>query len=172
MSEEWRKHPRLQGRFHLASPDDVQVIVHDGGPRLRRLSPEVVWVRIVAGEGDVFVGNILNQPAQLTSLAAGNSIHFKVPESGELPIMVTERYLLERDDWSIQPCGGCGLTELFDVPSDLITALFPPGPEQFVPEIFTTFCGWCGGVQVVQRADPEDDASASSPAKRWWELWR
>src|SRR5215471_14876033 len=30
----WREHPLLKSRFHPEFPDDLQVIVHDGGPRL------------------------------------------------------------------------------------------------------------------------------------------
>ena len=149
----WTKHPRLQGRFHPQYPDDVQVVIHDGGPRLTHLAPEVVWVRIGDGEGDLFTGTVLNQPITLTTVSSGSSIRFKVPASGELPLMVTEKYLLERSDWIIHACDRCGLTELFDAPSDLIRIVFPSGPEQL--EMFTAICGWCGGVQLVQRSGME-----------------
>src|SRR5688572_12202994 len=130
MSGQWTNHPKLRGRLNQEHPDDIQVVVHDGGPRLSRVAPEVVWVRITDGEGDLFSGNVLNEPAELKSISAGSSIRFKVPASCEFPLMVTEEYLAERPDWIIQPCNRCGLTELFDAPSDLIRVAFPDGPEK------------------------------------------
>jgi hypothetical protein len=170
---QWIEHPRLRGRFHTEYPDDVQVVVHDGGPRLTRVAPEVVWVRIMDGEGDLFTGMVLNQPTMLTTVSAGSSIRFNVPASGELPLMVTEKYLLERSDWIIHPCNGCGLTELFDAPSDLIRVAFPSRPEQVAPEMFTAICGWCGGAQLVQRSgmEPVEWPRAVRP-KPWWKFWR
>ena len=37
---EWRDHPKLKGRFHESYPDDLQVMAHDGGPRLTDSRPE------------------------------------------------------------------------------------------------------------------------------------
>jgi hypothetical protein len=34
MDSRWRDDPLLKGRFHPDFPDDLQVVVHDGGPRL------------------------------------------------------------------------------------------------------------------------------------------
>ena len=170
MSGQWKNHPKLRGRLNQEHPDDIRVVVHDGGPRLSRVAPEVVWVRITDGEGDLFSGRVLNQPDQLKSISAGSSIRFKVPASSEFPLMVTEEYLAERPDWLIQPCNRCGLTELFDAPSDLIRVVFPDGPEKIEPEMFTAICGWCGGVQVVQRTGAEGAADQTS--KQWWQFWR
>ncbi len=39
----WRSDPLLEGRFHPEYPDDLQVIVHDGGPRLTKNAPELMW---------------------------------------------------------------------------------------------------------------------------------
>jgi hypothetical protein len=173
MPAHWRDHPRPKERFHKDAPDDVRVVVHDGGPRLSRVAPEVAWVRITGGEEDIFAGTVLNQPTKLATVSAGCSIQFKVPVSGELPLMVTEKYLLERPDWIVHPCDRCGLTELFDAPSDLLGLVFAPGPEQPAPEVFTAFCGWCGGIQLVQRVGSEAfDLRSTQHAKRWWEFWR
>jgi hypothetical protein len=171
MSVHWRHHPRLKGRFHEQAPDDIQVLVHDGGPRLSRVKPEVVWVRVTSGDGDLLGGTVLNRPKELATVSAGATIRFKVPASGELPLLVTDRYLSERPDWIIQPCSRCGLTELFDAPSDLLRVVFPPGAEQMEPEVFTAICGWCGGVQVVQRVGTEAFEPAAG-RKRWWQFWR
>jgi hypothetical protein len=175
MPASWRTHPRLQGRFHPDFPDDIQVIVHDGGPRLSRAGREIVWVRVTDGEGDLFAGTLLNQPVNVTCVSAGDSIQFIVPESGKHPLLVTEKYLLERPDWVIHPCSRCGLTELFDAPSDLIRVVFPPlseaGPAE-VPVMFTAFCGCCGGVQVVERAGTEAPEGPAQARESWWEVWR
>jgi hypothetical protein len=111
----------------------------------------VVWVRVTACTEDaVFSGTVLNQPQQLTSIGQGSVITFLVPNGYEYPLMVTEKYLKERAHWSVQPCQQCGLTELFDAPSDLVRAAFPDIPQGSVPEMFTTFCGACGGMQAVE----------------------
>lgn len=177
MQANWRRHPRLQGRFHPDFADDIQVVVHDGGPRRSSVRPEVVWVRITDGEGDLFTGTVLNQPAGVKSVSAGSSLRLKVPESGEFPLLVTEKYLLERPDWVISACDRCGLTELLDAPSDLIRVVFPSLSEeaQIGLETFTASCGCCGGVQVVRRAGTEE---AEGPAQEregqlqerrgWW----
>lgn len=99
----WRRHPKLRGRFHPRAPDDLQVLVHDGGPRLSKHRPELVWVRVTGGEGDVFTGTVLNQPHQLVTVRQGSSIRFLVPERGEHPLLVTEKYLRERPDWEVPP---------------------------------------------------------------------
>jgi hypothetical protein len=165
---EWREHPKLQGRFHEQHPDDIQVVVHDGGPRVTRVAPETVWVRITGNEGDLFTGVVLNQPEEVRSVSAGSSIQFRVPASGEPLLMVTEKYLLERSDWTIHPCDRCGLSELFDAPSDLIRAVFSPGHERLAPQLFSAICGWCGGTQLVQRAGTEASEwpSAETPRRR------
>ena len=153
MANEWREHPKLVGRFHPDFPDDVQVIVHEGGPRFSDRQPELVWVRTTAYSANVFTGLVLNQPSQLTRVSKGSEIRFVVPDGGEHPLMVTEKYLAERSDWTIEPCDKCGLSELFDAPSDLVRVIFPATPEDAAMEMFTTFCGFCGGVLVVQRED-------------------
>jgi hypothetical protein len=171
MTQTWRNHPKLQSRFHPEFPDDVEVLVHDGSPRLTDRSPEVVWVTVTGRDGnDIFTGRILNQPQQLTSVAQGAEIKFIAP-SGEFLLMVTEKYLLERPNWNIQPCDQCGFDELFDAPSDLMRVIFP---DIAAMEMFTSFCGVCGGVQVVldKNAELEDQPTAQQEKKRWWQFWK
>jgi hypothetical protein len=99
MPHEWRDHPKLRGRFLAEYPDDLQVIVHDGGPRLTSHRPELIWVRITRGDGNLFRGRVLNQPEQLSSVSQGSEIQFLLPGGGEYPLMVTDRYLGERGFW-------------------------------------------------------------------------
>ena len=151
----WRNDPRLLGRFHPEYPDDVQVIVHDGGPRTTDRRPEIVWVRVIGCDGEVFRGQVLNRPDQLEMVKQGDFIKFIVPESGAYPILVREQYLKERENWIIYPCNKCGLTELFEPPSELIKIVFPnipEGPEGSIVS-FTAFCGACGGILVVERPE-------------------
>jgi hypothetical protein len=164
----------LKGKFHPEYPDDVQVLVHDGGPRLTDHRPELVWVRVTACTGSVFEGTVLNQPKQLTSIQEGSVITFLVPDDGQHPLMVTEKYLQERPDWIVYPCERCGLTELFDAPSDLMRVVFPDMPEGSIMEMFTAFCGACGGVQVVQYKDAqiEDLSQLGETRKKWWQFWK
>lgn len=156
VKETWRTDPRLKGRFPPDFPDDLQVIVHDGGPRVTTHVPELVWVRITSSSGDVFTATILNKPEQLTSVKLDSVIQFIVPEGGDYPLMVSPQYLAERSKWVIEPCNKCGLTELFDPPSTLIKIVFPDLPPDQKMEAFTAFCGACGGVQVVRDKDFEE----------------
>jgi hypothetical protein len=153
MSHEWREHPKLRGRFHPEHPDDFQVIVHDGGPRFTQHKPELVWVTVTDCKNDVFVGRVLNKPEQLSLVSEGSVIKFLIPDGYEHGLMVTDNYLRERPDWIIQPCQQCGLSELFDAPSDLKRVVFRDAPPGSIMEMFTTFCGACGSVQVVKYKD-------------------
>lgn len=175
MSHEWRQHPKLRQRFHPDAPDDLQVIVHDGGPRLSKNSPELVWVTVTGSAGsDLFTGRVLNQPKQLNSVSQGTVIKF-VASAGEHLVMVTEKYLAERERWNIHGCDKCGFNQLFDAPSDLMRVIFPDLSADASMEMFTSFCGICGGVQVIQdnSAPPiEDDAPPVAKPRTWWPFWR
>ena len=151
MFPSWRSNPRLKSRFHSQCPDDLQVIIHEGGPRLSQSAPELVWVSITREESEsVFVGTILNQPHNLKSLKAGDEIKFIVPDAGQYPLLTTDHYLAERPQWKIHGCHKCGLTELFDAPTDLIRVIFPDAPSTAEIEMFTSFCGFCGGIQGIE----------------------
>jgi hypothetical protein len=159
----WRDHPLLRGRFHPDYLDDLQVIVHEGGQRLGHPAPEVLWVRVTGVHGEVFQGQILSQPGKLATLSQGQAIWFIMPAGSEYPLRVSEKYLEERGRWQIDPCDKCGLTELFDAPSDLIRAAVPDREGRLTT--FTTSCPRCGGVQVVKAVDP---ASASRTTQPSW----
>jgi hypothetical protein len=185
---EWREHPLLKGRFLPDHPDDLQVIVHDGGPQVTRNEPEIVWVAVTWMDRDLFRGRVRNQPHALQTVHQSDEIKFVMPEGhaptallelaaarlglqpsplrGWLaPILVTEKYLRERAAWVIHPCRQCGLSELFDAPSDLIRVLFPHSPPDAERSGFTTSCPNCGGEQRVQsRRSPAAGGAASARA--------
>jgi hypothetical protein len=180
MTQEWRAHPKLKGRFHPQAPDDLQVIAHDGGPRITDHSPELVWVTVTEmDENDVFSGRVINQPKQLSTVSEGSIIRFMIP-SGDNLLMVTEKYLRERPQWIIQSFCRCGLDELFDAPSDLLRAVFPDLPDGYSDLSFTARCGVCGGAQVVEsknapveEGEPTREASVGArKAKKWWQFWK
>jgi hypothetical protein len=153
----WREDPKLQSRFHPDYPDDLQVLIHDGGLRTTDKQPELVWVRVCDGCSPWYSGTVLNKPLHLLSVHQGSTIHFVVPQGGEDILMVTGQYIQERPDWIIEPCDRCGLTELFDEPSKPLKITFP---DLHVPEgrpvmiTFSTFCGSCGGTLVVSSRTP------------------
>jgi len=170
----WRTHPNLKGRFHPDHPDDLQVIVHDGGPRTTESRPEVVWVTVTACTDDIFTGRVLNQPSQLRAIQQGQEISFILAAGCEHPVLVTEKYLRERPSWRIRPCNKCGFSELFDTPSDLLRVVFPNLPEGAVMEVFTSFCPLCGGVQVIELAHDQlkqREAQLELQKKPWWKIW-
>jgi hypothetical protein len=150
MPHSWRTHPRLQGRFHPDFPDDVQVLVHDGGSRLSADPPELVWVRITGAEDELFTGGVLNAPMALKSVREGDTIRFLLPPGCEYPLFVTEKYLSERPDWIIHACQQCGMSEIFDAPSDLVRKQFPDAPPGAVVEAFTVLCPMCNGTIVLE----------------------
>jgi hypothetical protein len=115
----WRTHPKLKGRFLAEHPNDLQVIIHDGGPRITDRRPEAVWVTVTGCDGDIFIGRVLNQPTRLRPVQQGQQIRFIMPTGSENPVLVTEKYLQERQSWRIHPCQKCGFSELFGAPSDL-----------------------------------------------------
>ncbi|MBX7221089.1 MAG: hypothetical protein K1Y36_14165 [Blastocatellia bacterium] len=150
MEKEWRTHPKLKGKLLEDYPDDLQVIVHDGGPRLTINPPELVWVRVMGVQEDLFFGVVLNQPHHLQLVEKNSPIMFLVSDHAPYPIQVRASYLQERPDWMVHPCSKCGNNELLDAPSDLIKVIFPNLPSDSELEMFSTFCGLCGGVQVVE----------------------
>jgi len=172
----WREHPKLKGRFLPDHPDDLQVFVHDGGPRISSHPAELVWVSVTEIDGDLFRGRVLNQPHKLKSVKAGSPIRFMMPDGAPHPIMVTEKYLRERVGWRIHPCQKCGLSELFDAPSDLIRVVFPNQPKDVVMSMFTAFCPLCRGVQGVELLGESlptetSDTPVQSAKRPWWKFW-
>ena len=161
----WRNDPKLLGRFLPDYPDDLQVIIHDGGPRFTDKPPELVWVRVTGRESTAFRGTVLNQPSGLKTVKQGDSILFLAcKDKKHHPFLIGDRYLQERGKWVIEPCNKCGFTELFDTPPDLIHKIFPNVPKDGTMEAFTTFCPLCRGVQVVHQPGLDIDKPISVEA--------
>jgi hypothetical protein len=177
VSGEWREHPKLKTLFLSDHPDDLQVLVHDGGPRISRNLAEAVWVTVVGVDADVFRGRVLNKPNNLRSVRQGSEIKFVVADDAEFPILVTEKYLRERGAWVFHPCRKCGFSELFDAPSDLIRVVFPNAPADAHMSMFTSFCPLCGGVQGAESKDkpvPNENKAVPAPQpvkRRRWKFW-
>jgi hypothetical protein len=163
----------LKGRFLPDHPDDLQVIVHDGGPQISPNEPEIVWVTVTWIDGDLFGGRVRSQPHNLRTIHRGGEIKFVMPEGNapaallELaarrlglqqpprtgwlaPILVTDKYLREREAWIIHPCRRCGLSELFDAPSDLIPVLFSQHPPAAELSRFIAPCPQCAEAMCVE----------------------
>jgi hypothetical protein len=201
----WRWESCLYGQFHPECPDDVQVIVHDGEPRRTGRRPEVCWVTIIAMEPPiqrvalhseatrlskeefdarynipfpVFVGRMLNAPHALSSVKQGESIRFIMSPGLEYPLHVSSDYLRERPRWGVSPCGKCGASECLDPPTVMFHTRFPSTPPDAIPEMFTAFCAFCGGTQLLsdlsrmQEALPAPPLPSAAPdQKPWWKFW-
>lgn len=150
-SRPWQTDRLLKDRLHPDYPNDLQVIVHDGGPRLTTATPELMWVTVTGTSGRAYRGKLLNEPHNLTSIKQGDEILFLATKADIEPFRVTSKYLEEREQWHVAPCSRCGMPELFDAPSDLIKVIFPdiPTSEDRQETVFTTFCPLCGGIQFV-----------------------
>jgi predicted RNA-binding Zn-ribbon protein involved in translation (DUF1610 family) len=188
VAHEWRQDARLEGRFRVDYPDHLQVIVHDGGPQVSGMEPEIVWVAVTGMSADLFWGHVLTHPHNLRTVREGDEIKFvmptgdapitflvlaavklgleKPPRTGWLaPLLVTDKYLRERESWIIHPCPQCGLTELFDAPSDLIRVLFPHHPAHVTASTFLAPCPNCGeALRVESRNSPAPGGAESGSA--------
>jgi hypothetical protein len=150
----WRNDGLLKERFLPDYPDDLQVIIHDGGPRITEAMPELIWARVDGMTKDGhFTAVVLNQPHGLKNVTAGGKIQFMMKPAWEHPVQVRDEYLKERPDWKIHACDKCGFDELFDPPSALLAKIFANVPADAKTEAFTSFCPLCRGVQVVAHKD-------------------
>jgi hypothetical protein len=161
----WHDDPLLAQRFHPDfPPDDLQVIVHDGGPRCAHTKPELVWARVTAAHADHYEAECLNQPESVRSVTLGQTLLFRVSAHGEFPFQVSRRYLEERDAWRIKGCAGCGFDELFNAPSELIQATFPDSSDELLA--FTARCPFCGDGQLVESAAQAESTLPGLPGER------
>ena len=122
------------------------VLIHEGGPRFTASQPELLSVALLKSDGDVVTGRLLDSPQELRSPAVGDTIKFMRVPGYPHPILVTERYVMERRHSYVVGCQKCGFSELFDCPSDLRAVTFP-GQEV---STFTARCPICGGSQLVR----------------------
>lgn len=124
----------------------LRVLVHEGGPRFTAARLELVPVALLTTDGAVMTGRLLESPRRLRSPAVGDTIKFLRVPGQPHPILVTDKYLMERWHSYVVGCQKCGFSELFDCPSDLAAATFP---GQAV-STFTARCPICGGEQLVR----------------------
>jgi hypothetical protein len=180
----WRSDPDLAGKLHPQHPDDIQVLVHDGEPRRTQRAPEGCWVRITGTDGvlssplappgatapptsqsvrrlerTIYVGQLLNQPHQLTTLAQGSAVRFVHAPGMPAPLLVTRAYETERPRWAFTPCDRCGADQALDPPSIMARTRFPNAPPGSVPVAFSAFCP-CGGTMMLAHIE---DAIAAPP---------
>ena len=162
----WKNHPNLPAQFSSDGSDELQVIAHDGGATMTDRRPELVSVRVTAFDGEVFTGRVLHQPIQLRTVHLGQQIRFIFPDGATQPVMVTEKYLLERPAWTIEPCEKCGFSELFDAPSDLIRLAFPNARNSSTIHTFKCCCPRCGGTLKVLAKPPTAAPAVSQKSAR------
>lgn len=180
MTTPWREDPNLKGRFDPLYPDDLLVVVHEGGPQLSNRLPEIMWVRVLEKRRNSYLGTLLNHPHALETIDQGDYISFMMAAGSRHPIRVTDKYLEERTGWDVKPCAQCGMSELFDPPSELIHEIFNELPANaWALGWFTSFCPVCGGFQVVssKKISVVDEAGSKKPEKltgrrKWWQFWK
>lgn len=185
MTTPWRTDPHLQGKFPPTHPDDVQVLVHDGELRRTQRGPEGCWVHItgVGGvlrspiappnaqppltaasvqwlERTIYVGQLLNQPTNLTTVRQGASVRFVHTPGIPQPLMITPQYEAERARWAFTPCDRCGADQALDPMSTMAQTRFPNAPQGAVPMAFSAFCP-CGGTMLLNQVE---GAPALAPA--------
>jgi hypothetical protein len=155
---QWRSDPALAGRFHPSFPDAVEVIVHNGEPRRTGYKLELCWVQIlgvaemppIGPDAPVYRGQLRCGPFQTDGLHEGDELLFVAATGGQHPLAVTRQYLDERKDWTIEPCKGCGLRECLDPPSVMMRTRFPDLQAGATTGLFSSFCTFCGGIQVLK----------------------
>ncbi len=71
----WTNDPETKGYFKMSDfPNDLQVVIHDGGLRISKNNPELIWVRTIGRDGDYFEGTLLNMPYNLKDFKYGDSV--------------------------------------------------------------------------------------------------
>jgi len=140
---DWQNHVGLAPFLHEDFKNDVQVIIHEGSYKNSKKYPELLWVRLLATYENYFIGELLDMPQYLNTIQKGDELLFSTHPNAQYPFLVSETYMLEREQWHISPCNACGFNELFDMPADLMA-------QQTKNSSFTTHCAFCGGLQSVQ----------------------
>lgn len=147
----WRNDTDIKSNFIYEDyPDDLPVIVYDENYKTSKTQLENIWVRTIGVYEDYYLGRIMNKPTQLVTLKENEIIIFKIKNGTQTPTMVTDNYLIERENWKITPCDKCGFTELFDSPSELFKIMFERNESDDEIVSFSTFCNLCGGVQIIE----------------------
>lgn len=175
-----------KSRVPSSHPNFMQAIIHDGYSDAAKHPAEVVWVEVLRHSYESFEGRILNHPKKLNSVKKGDAVHFINGQRSPYPIMVTNTYLTDKEDWHIRGCNCCGFAELFSPPSDVMKSISERTGQNEVQSMFTTLCGMCkSGVQVITqkgiemareevvliRNRPSDRSSTVEPAHSRWPAW-
>jgi acyl carrier protein len=126
--------------------DALQVLVHEGGPSFTNTPPELLRVAVIQSEGPVMSGRLLEATRSLRTFAVGDTIEFVRVTGYSHPVLVTDRYVMERKHCYVIGCQDCGFSELFDCPSDLAARLHPGRSVSTL----VARCPICGGGQVVR----------------------
>lgn len=164
----WCDDPALKGRFVPGYSDDLQVLVHDGGPKFSDLAPELIYARIVAVDGEVYRAIALSQPRRLLSLKAGDTFMFIASHTAGRPTLVCEAYRRERRRWRISPCQGCGQSEAFDPPSALLAKTGFESPKATSTVVFSQQCPAClAGTLVFTSLDAAPTPRDGEP--QWYD---
>jgi hypothetical protein len=81
----WREDVGLRGRFHPQWPDDLQVLIDDGGG-----PGELCWLRIVeAADAGTYVGQLMHPPHALTTVKEGDRLRFALAPGARHPRRLT-----------------------------------------------------------------------------------
>ena len=149
--DHWRRNPKTASKFLLADdPDDIQVLVHEGGRRTTQSKPELLYVRTTGQANNYYKGVLVDELQLLKSVQKGTEIIYKIQTGREVPVRLLPSYINELKDWEVSPCDKCGFTELFDAPTEVMKLSFPNLRAGEVMEAFTTTCNLCGGKQAVR----------------------
>jgi hypothetical protein len=84
--QSWRRHDRLQGRFHRDDPDDLEVVFRNrAGGRDERM-----WVGVIAYQAGPpeYLGILLNSPVLIGTIRQGDNVAFTFPEAAPYPLAV------------------------------------------------------------------------------------
>ncbi len=191
MTTPWRNDPDLAGKLHPQSPDDLQVLVHDGEPRRTQRNPEGCWVKITGTAGalrspvmpkgppgpalasavtwlerTIYTGQLLNAPHQLSTVAQGATVRFVHAPGIPNPLMITAAYESERPRWAFTPCDACGADQALDAPTTMARTRFPDAPPGAVPVAFSAICP-CGGTMMLAQVEgAAPSLPPSSPSMR------
>ena len=174
VSTPWKQDLALAGRFHPEHPDDLKIVVHDGEPRRTQLTPEACWVRVDRVFGSlvspvappsanppvpadqiawwqrpIYGGVLLNTPAHLKTVRAGDVLAFVTAPGIPHPLYVTSAYATERAEWAFTPCDRCGADQALDPPTIMARTRFPEAPARSMPVAFRAQCT-CGGMIMLQ----------------------
>lgn len=155
----WADNPVLQGKFHPSFPDTIEALTvrkdqdNAGSPTqqargilgtiLGRQEPvsrfDRTWVRILATQGDAYLGIRLDGPEDTRPVSRGALVCLVATTPHHLPLVVTPSYALDMPIWTVRPCEACGFNAIPFAPSAFIAHHGDP-----TAYAFTVACFNCG----------------------------